>query len=261
MNQYKYPDPNDSITISLISQFEMYKNYWGESEENVLKIIFKYLRGLQDGSLLSFLDIGSGDGRLFEGFSNYFHLIHAIEPDVQRFNSCQQKISELKISNKTTVQNKTLEEYESKIKYDFILCSHIIQHIESGKVVSFLQKIYSLLNYDGLIALTTCHSTRNTDYFYKSYIKDTSTVEEEIKEPEFNSLILAENVLPIHFFNFDILKKQLEQIGFKIEHFRIFHIESIKNISQTNMFIDDYVNEKKELQRTLGRDMLIILKK
>ena len=210
-----------------------------------------------------FLDAGCGNGRLIPRFEPYFHEIVAVEPDEQRYRQAIEFIRSCSLEDKTRIHQLSLQEYQniSDNHADFILCSHVIQHIHSYAVHPFLSGLAGLLSEHGLLAITTCHSIRPSNYFMKSFLKNGITTCEEVQEEEFNQLISGEGILPVQFFNYEIIAEYLVSIGLKVIDFRVFHIEDHDRLFVKDENHDVYFNAAIDRQKKYGRDMLILLQK
>ena len=127
---YMYPDPNDSLTISLINKHEPSPGYWAKSERFVLNHVKNLFEKQFLNKNATLLDAGCGDGRLLFEFEKYFKKIIAIEPDQKRLEKAKNAFN----SDKADFINTGIETFSYKSKFDAIVCSHVIQHVETDHV-------------------------------------------------------------------------------------------------------------------------------
>lgn len=251
---YRYPDYKDKMTAENIKKIELYPGYWTRSEENALKLIKKIIKNKSGRN--RFLDAGCGEGRLIPAFEGQFDEIVAIDPDHERLNMAADLVRNRGLSKKTTLKQSAIEDFEND-RFDFILCSHVLQHVHTASVPVILKRIRDLIKDDGLLCITTCHSIQNNGYFVKESINDSEHPDEPIDEIEFNSLVNSKDILPVHFFSFIEIKNLLGDNGFKIIKFRVFHLDKVILGYENDERIDDRVNSDPYLQETNGLDMMI----
>ncbi|MCF8297448.1 MAG: class I SAM-dependent methyltransferase [Saprospiraceae bacterium] len=261
MGSYTYPDKKDKMIIQFIKEKD--ENYWVESENIILNIIKSYFDKFLPKRNRKMLDAGCGSGRLLPFFESYFDEIDGVEPDKQRYKEANKFIKSLNLKEKIRLHNIPIQEYQIKpdTTYDFILCSHIIQHIHSYSVKACLSALSGLLNKNGLLAITTNHSTRPSNYFMKSYLKNGVTTSEEVNEEEFNLLVSGDGILPVQFFNYDILAEFLNLIGLEIIDYKVFHIDDTDREKVKTKNHDAYFNASKARKEKYGRDMMILVRK
>jgi len=261
MESYTYPDKQDKMIVQFIKEKD--ENYWIESENIILDLIKSYFENLLPKKKRNFLDAGCGSGRLIPYFASCFNEIDGFEPDEERFKEAKEFIKLNNLEDKTRLFQGSLQEYQIAFNKnaDFILCSHVIQHIHSYSVEAFLTALSGLLNKNGLLAITTNHSIRPSNYFMKSYLKNGLITCEEVNEEEFNLLISGEGILPVQFFNYNILAEFLNSIGLEIIDFKVFHVDDSDRALVKTKNHDAYFNASKVRQEKYGRDMLILVQK
>jgi 2-polyprenyl-3-methyl-5-hydroxy-6-metoxy-1,4-benzoquinol methylase len=253
--EYKYPDSKDKMTTENIKRIELYPGYWSSSEETILNIVKNLIK--KNAGQNRFLDAGCGEGRLIAVFENQFEEIVAIDPDQERLKVAESVTREQGLSKKITFKRMAIEDFEDNNRFDFILCSHILQHVHTDTVSIIIKKFKSLIKRDGLLCITTCHSTKDNGYFVKDLRRNSELLEVPITKEEFNSLINSKGTLPIHFFRLDEIGQLLSDNGFKIIEFRVFHLEKRLPGLENDKEIDDTANSNPDLQEKTGRDMMI----
>lgn len=256
MSRYNYPDKDDAITYSMINDIEYSEGYWSGSENRIIQIIKKHIHGLQG----SFLDVGYGEGRMLKTFQSLFSTLEGIEPDFYRYSHCRNFVRQHTWAQKTNISNLSLDEYLPDRKFDFILSSHVLQHIPTYKVKKFVADLAALAKDKGYIAILTCHSNRESSYYYlSSRDADNNSIENEADETEFNETITKPGWLPIHFFTIDELHAVCHECGLSIVETQVFHVAKNEGLKIEN--VDEYINSSSELKNRYGRDIMLLLKK
>lgn len=251
-----YPDVEDKNILDFIRFYEPYLGYWKKSEEFLLSFAENIIRKNRPPSLL---DLGCGEGRLLSKFAKYFKTVIALDPDEKRIDKAKTLAQNENINNVEFVNKSFLDAKFPDNKFDVIICSHIIQHIDTSDVEKFFKKIYSILKKSGFLVITTNHSRERSDFFVKNMNKDGEIVEIEILEEEFNNAIVNKmNILPIHFFSINNLKRYLSD--FKIMKIKVFHSLYPLNILDKIIFRDKLTNLF-FVKRFFGRDIMIIASK
>ena len=138
--EYVYPDLRDQLTIALINEIEPFKDYWYESEQNILctmkDCIEKYIKNKDSW----FLDAGCGNGRILKEFEDHYSHILAIDPDANRLKSAEDNVKNQKISEKVIFRPVSIENLDTEKKFDVIICSHILQHVHTNSIPAILDK-------------------------------------------------------------------------------------------------------------------------
>lgn len=261
MNSYHYPDFNDTLIIKFLEKFEHNDPYWEESEREIINRIFDHMKNRPDFMFNNYLDAGCGRGRLLWVFRKHFQLITGIEPDINRYKDALGMAAEFGIVDKSELINVAAEDFRSSTKFDLILSSHVIQHIHTDTVLPLMENLKDHLSESGVIALTTCHSTGVEDQYGNNYMNNGSPVRASVTKEEFNSLVDGKGMLPVHYFNSDLLIADLASVGLKTIDFRVFHVSrEDRNLLQMPD-VDNYVNSDTEIQKSHGVDMYLLLER
>jgi cyclopropane fatty-acyl-phospholipid synthase-like methyltransferase len=217
---YSYPDADDKITAFMIAEREHAKGSWERGEQKILELIGKYLKKSPDSWLL---DAGCGTGRLLPHFQVYFDRILAIDRDAAQIERAKALVRKFGFENKVVFKVSSMTNLTwPEESVDSILCSHLIQHIATDQVPQVILKTKALLKLNGTLFLITTHGKE--DYFAKEYLKGHRLFEEKISQGEFNSLVENKNnILPIHFFSKRTIQKILQESGFCVSVFSLFH--------------------------------------
>jgi len=259
-DRYSYPDENDVLTLKFIATKQPYEGYWDKSEKFVLERMKKFVETYTKNKIdTCFLDAGCGTGRLLPEFESYFDKILAIDPDEHLLEIAKDTAEKFGLSKKVIFQNASIQKIDwKKGSVDVILCSHVLQHVHTMVVANILANFEQLLNNNGLVFITTCHSRKDYDFYTKMYLKNREVVEESIEKNEFNSQIRNEkNILPIHFFSKKNIFSMLRDFHFEILDFKSFHILNRIPFLDHIVFRDKLINSFSLLQTRLGRDMFI----
>jgi len=253
-NEYEYPDKEDKITAENVKRIEIYPGYWAESENNILNIVKKMIKPGEGRK--RFLDAGCGEGRLIPFFESQFDEIVGVDPDPKRLKVAEKLIHKLRLSNKIKLKRAAIEDFRDFDKFDFILCSHVLQHVHTEIAPVIIKIFRSLIRDDGLICITTCHSTKDNGYFAKNLLGYSSNSEVEITRDEFNSLVNSREALPVHFFRFEEIRDLLIANDFKISDYRVFHLQKRLD-GMENEEMDNAANLSPYLQKRVGWDMMV----
>jgi SAM-dependent methyltransferase len=220
-NIYRYPDLDDNVTTSLIDSQESKKGDWERNEKDLLDKTSKYLQGNRREWLF---DAGCGTGRLIPLFECFFNRVLAVDPDPTQILKAKQLTENLNLTSKVTLKVAPIESLDwQKETIDVILCSHVIQHVNTETVKLILQKFYTLSKPNGLLILTTAYAPAQ-DYYMINYLKQSKFFEHQITKDEFNGLITNEAAkLPIHFFSTETLQTLMKNAGFTCLEIQPYH--------------------------------------
>ena len=254
---YVYPDVADQLTIAIINKLEPFYNYWQESEKRILFRIIDVIKS-EKREKASLLDAGCGDGRLLLTFAKYVDSIVCVEPDKKRLEIAIGNSKNLGIQEKCSFVNERLEEFRCKKAFDYIICSHIIQHVSEDSAKIIIAKLSSFLKEDGTLFIMTCHSTLKDDFYVKDFFRTGDIQEENISKEEFEQLAQkGSGALPIHFFTEDNLKRLLAHSGLKVHDTKVFHILGNEPDMPGTVERDDYINSSNGLKQRYGRDIYL----
>jgi SAM-dependent methyltransferase len=204
---YQYPDLFDQITVALLQSKKLDLEFLEQSENTVLASVEKLFLNQSFGNLL---DLGCGAGRLTIKYAEYFNQVTALEPDIERLRIARDNINSNKTKNVAYLQAPFLKAELQDEYFDVVLCNQVIQHIDTAMIEPMMQRIFRLLKSDGIMVLTTSHSTRNDDFYVKSFLDKGEVVCVDISGQEFNRLTTnSHEILPVHYFTPAGLKNYL----------------------------------------------------
>ena len=216
---YTYPDKNDMLTIQLIMGVSE-GNYWGESEEEILKVALDTVKSYDNPTML---DCGCGMGRLLPVFVPHVKSIFALEPDIERYTFAANAVKEHPEYD-ITVKNADSSSLTPEQKFDIVLSSHVLQHIPESVADSMIADIASHTAPGGCIIVTTTHTSRSEDELTIEYFTDGKRICDEVDEKTFADSFSKEGVLPVRLFADGSVAKLFAKHGFDIvSDMRYFH--------------------------------------
>ena len=257
--EYVYPDDDDTLTSTFIESKRL-KEFWSESENRILRRLADRLAvhaaASHSGEKRRMLDAGCGNGRLIGRFLPYFDEYVAIEPDRKRIAEAMRTAASIAEGRRVRFERCSVEAFADAEPFDFILSSHVIQHIATHEVEPMLRKLVGLLAPGGLLAVMTCHSTSaaGEERFSKSLAEGGKLRETAISKEEFDDIALRNlpDILPAHFFNAASLAGFLKSFGGDIADLQTFHTDGLD---------EEATNASPELQSRHGRDLYLLFRK
>ena len=221
--RYFYPDENDLLTQILISETG-YAQQWSDDEQRVLLDLSRMVMDIEPPR--SILDVGAGLGRIMSQLEPYFSSGDLVEPDQKRRNELTALVNLLDPGSRRFSIYASLEEVDQSKKYEFILLSHVLQHISVGEVQGMLTQLAQRLEEGGLLYIATCLSPNQQHQYTVTQFDSNGGFEEvAISEADFNSLATGpeERKLPVHFFPIGALSAMVESAGLAVFQVRPFH--------------------------------------
>jgi 2-polyprenyl-3-methyl-5-hydroxy-6-metoxy-1,4-benzoquinol methylase len=154
--EYLYIDINDAKLQRDIKLYEPYPGYWNKSDrwirDEIIKSINKYRKKEKN---INILDIGCGDGTMVDALTANNDNIYIIEPDKNRYEKAKIRLRHKSQAIKSYSLDPFLVAAEgfNDNFFDIILCSHVIQHINTDEAKMFMSAIYKKLKSGGLFFL------------------------------------------------------------------------------------------------------------
>lgn len=262
MKQYTYHDVGDVITQLFIKQHEPHAGYWASSESRALHKVRNYLTqrvSTRDTALA--LDIGCGEGRLLPWLAEFAHTIVATDPDQARVAIARSQYSAIPSTN-ITFSTSDFTSLEAS-QYDLVLCSHIIQHIQSSSVVASLKRMFELTKSGGFLVISYCKHTKadsNQGPYFFDTIENKTFSSTAISEQQFNRFVQdgVTHGLPVHHIDPLWLREQAKTMGWEPRFSWSFHV--IENDSQVTAQ-DEWVNQTENRALGYGRDIIEVWQK
>jgi len=188
------------------------------------------------------LDLGTSAGSFTQVIANYFKSsTTGIDADKEMIEKA--KLSYPHIEFKAS----RIEDYETQIKFDFIMCLEVIEHCDDDNAV--VKKIFSLLR-DGGIALISMPNNLNPIYSSARILGILGFVK-------------LRDDIKLHFkYNYRSIEKLFERHGFEIVYRTGFNI-FIHRILAKNKFLCElnWLISKLPLMRSFTQYYNIIVKK
>jgi SAM-dependent methyltransferase len=205
------------------------------------------------------LDAGCGDGRLLGQFQHLFSRIVAVDPDPSRLKQAEQNAYREGYFEKVDFVSRKLEEFTSPYQFDVILCSHVLQHVNTASIPQILKNLSVSAKTGGLVFVLTCHSATGRDYYVRDYLAGLEFTEEEISRSGFDSIIdNDQKLLPVHFFSTDELSSLMMAEDLQVIGVRVFHSRNNLGFVNKLLQVDCLINALPFLKRKNGRDMLVV---
>lgn len=258
--EYHYPDSDDKITLLTIkSLLTPNEHYWDESEKHIITEIQRMIAPRSQ----AMLDAGCGTGRLLPDFANLFSEVVGIDADPIQLTKAVELLQGYKhLQDRISLVCSNILDYYPNRKFDFILVSHILQHVSTSDIDKILYSISSLLSENGFAAILTNHSCEPQDYFELEQIVHDNVVSSRTDENTHNTLVNNKSqILPIHYFTEQNLTKRLNAVGLTVERSGVFHCVGDFGGLDTVIFRDTLVNAHPTLAATIGRDMYMLCRK
>ena len=163
--EYKYIGDDDAITVWQRNFTSRIGDGKGDPEEEFLNCVRLVS---QIKSKANWLEIGCGLGRMLNVLWNEKNKVIGLEPDRERFESCQKRFID---RDNVRVLNITSSKYKQDnpgAVFDCILNSMVIQHVSTTVCDEILSDIYSLLSDDGVAIISTTQNVKDIFTFQDS---------------------------------------------------------------------------------------------
>ena len=134
--------------------------------------------------------------------------------------------------NKVSVRNGDVSVIEDAEKYDFVLISHILQHISDDSIDKMLDTVTEHLNADGIVAVTTTHTGGNRDLFFREYSDDGHRESEETDYEGFNESFSHSSILPVRLFAENTIADFFKSRGYGLVKRRYYHYENHHSVRE-----------------------------
>lgn len=124
---------------------------YGFDDKMKYKIIDNLKESINIDKIKTVLEVGCFEGSMTQLLNNYAFDIDVIEPSTDCINKVKEKFPKIQFINTL------LNDYNTDKKYDLIIISHTLEHIEDQ--VAALKKANSLLNKDGYLYVIVPNGT------------------------------------------------------------------------------------------------------
>ena len=215
---YVYPDVGDRCVGRFIDFYG--PEEWEGEERWVLGKTLRLLRSRFPGGARLMMDIGCGEGRLTPIFAPIFREIVCADPDPTRLEVARRELARLGVGG-VTFLNSAVPSLQLEEVADFILCSHVIQHIPTGLLQPFMDWIGSHLKAGGLTLLLFAKSTMGRSIFTVARPDGGGG---RVSEEEFNRVFKEKNTLPVHKIPPRMVEELLDAAGMRIIREYSYHL-------------------------------------
>ncbi len=164
---YKYNASDDGLDEYIRRFTSRNGDGSGDSEENFLSCL-KLVACCKSGR--EFLDIGTGLGRIVDIIRPFAKHVVALEPDAERFQSCQNGFA---FHHNVEAHNIVSSEYRAANpgkKFDLVTLSMVLQHVSTGQSQGILEDIRDLLAPNGVAVISTTHFFEERFLFQNSFV-------------------------------------------------------------------------------------------
>jgi len=220
-SSYFYPDIDDELITKFINKYGAER--WAEEEREALSMVRpKIERILSRKSGVTMVDLGTGTGRLIPWLNSFkcsLKTIVATDLDRRRISSARKFYRYngnvdfvVSSAGSCPLRNESV---------DFILLSHIIQHISKEEYKKIIYEMFRLLRYNGIVLMMTTHSDQEHEYYILMNKGGMKIINEDMFEQ------YARNPrpysLPIRRFSINSLITHLDSAGFHIIDVVFYH--------------------------------------
>lgn len=260
-SRYHYFDDQDRITTRFIEQHEPFAGYWHQSEHLALDRARQHVREASDNNkMVRGLDAGCGDGRLLPWVAELVTEVTAIDRDQSRIDSAKERTHQIGLRDHINFNTSSIAEYADE-PFDFVLCSHVLQHVSTSEVAATLRSLYKLTNSGGMLVLCYSRAAAGAEAFTTTQVINGSAESKEVTRAEFDKLASNRSessaVLPVRHFDPDSLEQVGIEIGW-IERWRwTYHILVDLGIIDGYLDRDELVNSYGHGLQDLGRDVVV----
>ena len=209
------------------------------------------------------MDLGAGTGNWSVRLADYFDFskIIAVEPDSNQIKLMKDTFRFNNVSDeKVSIFQSTIQNFNYRMNSTpFIICSHVIQHISDKDVKLVLQKMYHILEKNGILVIFTTHSQWDQNSYliqHPQRIDSNGNVEEElVTEEVFERSFNDPDCFPTRKYSREYLFNLVKKAGFTILEDFVYHIMNLPPHSE------DEVNSSNYKKSQYGMDQILILTK
>jgi 2-polyprenyl-3-methyl-5-hydroxy-6-metoxy-1,4-benzoquinol methylase len=200
---------------------------WHDLYEEYKKYRFSSLRPYFRGT--SVLEIGPAEGDMTERLLDVFDRVTVLEGSksfadklIRKFNKEQLKIH---------INNELLENFRLHEKFDTIVLSHVLEHLDSPKQV--LRKLESLLSTDGVLLVMTpnaksLHRLAGVSLGMLKNIHSLNAVDKKIGHKQ--------------VYDFQRLERLVRSAGFKVSHRGGILLKPVSNVQMKKYFTPELID-------------------
>lgn len=166
MSAYNYGDPTDDMASELVRIADAEDRAgWLASDQSLIADAVTFLE--RGDAFTAALDVGAGTGRLLGDLLQVADEVTAIEPDPIRYAKLREFQAALPVAdaNRLITIQASLGEM-TREAFDFILCSHVIQHLGTDERHRFLAALpqFAAEHAVGLLTYSASGSSQQAHY-------------------------------------------------------------------------------------------------
>ena len=246
----------EKIQEDRISQAEPYEGYWQDSYDFVFGKLEKYF---EDSEFSRAVEFGSGKGKFFERYAEYFEEVIAIEKDWKNRDNAMENAYWNDLAH---IEFRSSEDDGDDLEeksFDFVFIGQSFRHMKPEEAKDMIEKSRKLLRSGGILVIFVPHLKKGQERFLKIKLdKEKNYVTEEVGEDEFSSIDREGSAeLGIQRYRSEDF---LEKEGFELSEEIYFHDLILPG------FIDKYVSRDAVINKSLvkgkfGSEMAVVLKR
>ncbi len=232
MSRYFYPDVDDYLVERMIRE---YGSRWSDEEVEMLSIMASNIGDIDPMQCLA-VDVACGKGRLIPWIRDALCSSGEVVALDLDFSRLVEALSERDSSADLVLANAESIPLRSE-EVDFVLCSHLIQHVTRRACHRILEEMHRILKPGGYALILTTHSEREHEYYMIAKEDGVEIVDAETFD------LYASNphryMLPVRKFDLRNLLSTLENLGFEVVkvvfyHTRHLYFNLFKNVEELN---------------------------
>jgi 2-polyprenyl-3-methyl-5-hydroxy-6-metoxy-1,4-benzoquinol methylase len=228
---------NSNITdMHLENKIQIYESDWVRSK-------------LELGKLT--LDLGYGDGVIYNCLYNSFNL-EIVEGSSKIVRIAKEEFARNQ-DTKTTIFESLFEDYHPKKNYDQIICSHVLEHVESPSLL--LNHLNKLLSDNGVIVGIVPNS--NSIHRQLGVSMGISQNNDSLSERD-------KAVGHLRVYDYEALEKEFNASGFRVIESRGFLVKPLSNSQIVNLspqVIEGLLNMSNNFPKELCANLGFVAKK
>jgi SAM-dependent methyltransferase len=252
---YTYHGSDDEITRWLGMFTSRNGDGSGDPEENFLSTV-RLVAACKAGG--SFLDIGSGFGRIVDIVKPYAGTLVGIEPDMERFRACRDGAARHANVEILNCFSGDLRASRPGARFDLITLSMVLQHVSTRTCSGILDDVRGMLKPGGVAVISSTH------FFEERFTYEADASPHDVKEFDFYAENTGQQVMgiPVRLFSKEAFLQTIEGAGLEVVVWQQFfyarpeRVDSVASDFRASM--DDVRNvgfsQYCTVRRAAGRD-------
>ncbi len=235
-DEYTYHGSDDELTRWLRMFTSRNGNGAGDPEENYLGAIRLVATSKAGGS---FLDIGSGLGRIIDIIKPYGRTVIGIEPDKHRFVQCRDGAKHDRNVKVLNCFSRDLKKSRPRKKFDLITLSMVLQHVSTGTCTEIISDVREMLKPNGIAIVASTH------FFEErfTYEGDSSPKTKDQFDNYAELSAKQEDGIPVRLFSMDSFLNQFNNVGLEVVFWQQFFYVRPEYIRQVSADFGVSIND------------------